>query len=77
MFQLSQFLSPSISSRWLETGQVLLFNRMDWDNVEVHNNTKEARSQYLTILTEQVWSILWTKQNLYFQDKADKCKWTR
>ena len=30
---------------------------MDWYNVEVHNNTKEADGQYLAILTEQVWSI--------------------
>ena len=30
---------------------------MDWDNVEVHNNTKEAHGQYLAILTEQDWSI--------------------
>lgn len=63
MFQMFQYLYmhylywPSISLRWLETGQVLLFNLMDWYNVEVHNNTKEAHGQYLAILTEQVWSI--------------------
>ena len=39
---------------------------MDWDNVEVHNNTEEAHGQYLAILTEQVWS----RKYLILEDKT-------
>jgi len=49
---------PRVRSRWLDTGQVLLFGVfMDRSGVVVDKLAENERGQYLAILTEQVWPI--------------------
>ena len=56
---------PSLRSRWLDIGQVLLCAFFDRDQVEVVNkNAKKERGHYQAILTEKAWSM---KDLLYLQ----------
>ena len=48
---------PSVTSGWLDVGQVLFCVFMDRDEVKVHKLANKERGQYPAILTEQTWSI--------------------
>ena len=48
---------PSVRSRWLDIGQVLVLRVYGRDGVEVHKLSQKERSQYPAILTEKAWSI--------------------
>ena len=50
---------PSVRSRWLDIGQVLLFGclRTSTSSRSVHKLARKERGQYPVILTEQTWLI--------------------